>query len=55
MPSFKDTQYMSSRTDQDFFNKITSGGQGTGMPPFGSRLSEQDRWNVIAYIRTFTP
>ncbi len=53
MPSFRDAKYMSSRTDQDFFQKITNGGQGTGMPPFASKLPEQDRWNVIAYIRTF--
>ena len=53
MPSFGDGKYMSSRTDQDLFHKITNGGQGTGMPPFASRLAEQDRWNVIAYIRTF--
>ncbi|MGH7274667.1 MAG: c-type cytochrome [Nitrospiria bacterium] len=55
MPSFRDTQYMSSRTDLDFFQKITSGGQGTGMPPFSSRLPEEERWNVIAYIRTLAP
>jgi mono/diheme cytochrome c family protein len=55
MPSFRDARYMSSRTDQDFFQKITNGGQGTGMPPFASKLPDQDRWNVIAYIRTFIP
>jgi len=54
MPSFRNAQYMSSRTEQDLFQKITTGGEGTGMPPFNSRLAEQDRWNVIAYIRTLS-
>jgi mono/diheme cytochrome c family protein len=54
MPNFRDPQYMSSRTDQDLFQKITDGGRGTGMPPFASRLAEQDRWNVIAYIRALS-
>ena len=55
MPSLRDAKYMSSRTDLDLFQKITSGGQGTGMPPFSSRLPEEERWNVIAYIRTLVP
>ena len=55
MPSFQDAKYMSSRTDLDLFQEITSGGQGTGMPPFSSRLPEEERWNVIAYIRTLVP
>lgn len=54
MPSFRDIQHMGARTDLDLYKKITQGGEGTGMPPFGSRLPEQDRWNVIAYIRTFS-
>lgn len=55
MPSFQDPKYMGMRTDRELFKKITEGGQGTGMPPFGSRLPEQERWNIVAYIRTFTP
>lgn len=55
MPSFRDRKYMEMRTDLDLFQKITKGGQGTGMPPFATLLAEQDRWNVIAYIRTLSP
>jgi mono/diheme cytochrome c family protein len=43
-------------TDQDLFNVITNGAAAYGgsplMAPWG-QLSEQDRWNLIAYIRTF--
>ncbi len=54
MPSFRNRSHMESRTDHDLFEKISRGGQGTGMPPFATQLAEQDRWNVIAYIRTLS-
>ncbi len=38
-------------TDGSIFHKITEG-KGT-MPQFGSILSEEDRWNVVNYIRSF--
>jgi copper transport protein len=40
--------------DQFFFNVITNGLSGI-MPAFGSALSEEDRWNLLNYLRaTFT-
>ncbi len=36
-----------------FFLSITNGRKGTAMPPFGNRLSENERWNVIKYAWTF--
>ncbi|MDD1744641.1 MAG: cytochrome c [Candidatus Methanoperedens sp.] len=36
-----------------FFLSITNGRKGTAMPPFGNRLSENQRWDVTAYIWTF--
>ncbi len=40
-------------TDQDLFRTITNGIPGY-MPPFEG-LTETERWNVIAYIKTFSP
>ena len=53
MPSFQNADFMSSRTNPELYNSITRGIGGTGMPPF-SKLSEEDRWNVVAYIRTLS-
>jgi DMSO reductase family type II enzyme heme b subunit len=39
-------------TDQDIFKIITDGMPGTSMPPW-SVLPEKERWNVVAYIKTF--
>jgi copper transport protein len=36
--------------DQFFFSVITNGLSGV-MPAFGSSLSEEDRWNVLNYLR----
>ena len=54
LPNFKDVKHMASRTDQQLFDNITHGGRGTGMPAWGKILSEQNRWDVLAYIRTFS-
>lgn len=40
-------------TDGDLFFKITAG-RGP-MPQFKNILGEQDRWSIVAYIRTFHP
>lgn len=42
-------------TDQEFFNWLTAGMPGTAMPAFGNVLTEEDRWHVLNYIRTFAP
>ncbi len=39
-------------TDQDLFRIIADGMPGTSMPPWAV-LPEKDRWNVVAYIKTF--
>jgi len=39
-------------TDQDLFKIITDGMPGTSMPPWAV-LSERDRWNLVAYVKTF--
>ncbi len=40
------------------FNKVKQGGQsvhGSSMPPWGVILSENDIWDVVAYLSTFQP
>jgi DMSO reductase family type II enzyme heme b subunit len=39
-------------SDQDLFRIITVGMPGTSMPPWDV-LPEKDRWNLVAYIKTF--
>src|SRR5262245_49740514 len=41
-------------SDQDLFRVITNGMPGTSMPPW-QILPERDRWNLVAYIKTFAP
>jgi len=52
LPNFTDARVMMGRSDKELLDKITNGGKGTGMPAWGSLISEQDRWNLVAYIRT---
>src|SRR5262245_35945328 len=39
-------------TDKDIFEVLTYGMPGTSMPPW-SVLPEKDRWNLVAYVKTF--
>lgn len=47
---------MNDRTDEQLFNAITKGGQGikksVNMPAWGHIISEENRWNLVAYLRT---
>lgn len=43
-------------TDGELFRWVSNGVTGTAMPAFRSKLSEEERWYVITFIRsTFTP
>lgn len=53
IPNLSDRDYMAGRTDAQFLDKIAKGGQGSGMPAWEKLLSEQQRRDVLAYIRTF--
>ena len=50
-----DAAYMSTQTNKLLFKVISEGGAAAqlspAMPAWSGVLSEQDRWNVIAYIR----
>ncbi len=39
-------------SDEDLFKVITDGMPGTSMPPW-KVLPEKDRWDLVAYIKTF--
>jgi len=42
--------------DQYLFDVVKGGGEAVGktrfMPPFGFDLSDQEVWNIVAYLRT---
>jgi high-affinity iron transporter len=52
-PNLADAARITTKHDADLFDTVTKGRPGTGMPAWGSILNERDRWNVVAYIRTF--
>ncbi len=58
---FTDRAHMQSLTSQYLFWRVSEGGrvepfrsQGSIMPAWKYQLSETERWQVIAYIRTLT-
>jgi cbb3-type cytochrome c oxidase subunit III len=52
-----DRAYLSKRTDRDLYNVISRGGgaaeRSLTMPGWGSVLSPQEIWDLVAYIRQF--
>jgi len=48
---FTDARTMSSRTDGELFWQITRG--RLPMPAFEDKLTHQQRWQLVDYIRTF--
>src|SRR5262245_11861752 len=42
-------------TDEDLFRTISRGANGTGMPPWQYLLSDEDRWALVDYVKTFDP
>lgn len=53
LPRFSDHAALGNKSDQELFDKVTMGGKGSGMPAWKGILSDQERWDVVAYIRTF--
>ncbi|MCK5847420.1 MAG: c-type cytochrome [Bacteroidales bacterium] len=49
-PNLGATDWQKANTDGEIFTKITSG-KG-GMPPFSGSLSDDDRWKIVAFIRS---
>ncbi len=52
--NFSDTSLLAGVTPLDFYRKVTHGVPGTLMPAFGDGLSREQRWDVVAYILTFS-
>jgi mono/diheme cytochrome c family protein len=42
-------------TDGQLYDWITNGYPASPMPAFGDYLSDEDRWNLVNYIRTLAP
>jgi len=51
---FKTTPGAEMPTDEDLFRTVSLGIHSTGMPPWRYLLSEEDRWALIAYVKTFS-
>ncbi len=53
--NLSDAEYVSTLSDEHIFKTISEGGAAVGksplMPPWKGVLSEDDIWNVIAYLR----
>lgn len=51
-----DGAYMAKFTDEQIFRTLTFGGPANNlsslMPPWGNRLSPEERWELVRYIRT---
>jgi mono/diheme cytochrome c family protein len=46
-------QYLNTVSDKDIYNSVKHGREGTGMPSYGPRLSEDELNNVVTYIRNW--
>jgi putative copper resistance protein D len=42
-------------TDGDLYWLLTNGVAGKGMPPYNTRLSPTERWQVVRYLRSLLP
>lgn len=49
--NFHELNRFSVRSDADLFNTLTNGRPGTSMPAFKD-LTDQDKWDLIAYMRS---
>ena len=50
---FRQGDHMQKFSDAQWFWRVSEGIKGTKMKPWKSKLSEDDRWKVIAYESTF--
>lgn len=50
-PSLRDPVWIYGSTDADIFNSIAQG-RGKGMPAWGTRLTGDQIWKLVAYIKT---
>lgn len=46
------TVHITQHPDADLFDFVSNGIQGSAMPAFKDRLSEEERWNVLNYLKS---
>lgn len=51
-PNLGNQEFNKANTDGEIFCKL-SHGNGSTMPPYENMLSEDERWKVVAYIRSY--
>ena len=51
--NFSDAHMMGEMTDGEIFYKMSEGRQP--MPAFKKQLTEEQRWQLVHYVRTFAP
>lgn len=52
---FRTTSSGSLPTDEDVFRTISRGASGTGMPPWQFLLTDEERWLLVDYVKSFSP
>ena len=52
-PSLMDNKWLYGDQPQDIFKSITDG-RPNGMPAFGKRISEEQVWQLVAYVRSMS-
>jgi len=52
--NFTDRRWAAGETDADWFDIVSFGRPNTPMEAWHDRLTERERWDIIAYIRHFT-
>ncbi len=53
-PDFSDTAEQAQDSDALWFWRISEGKPGTKMPSYKNRLTDEQRWQLIVYIRSFS-
>jgi mono/diheme cytochrome c family protein len=46
------TVHITQHPDGDLFDFVSNGISGTGMPAFKNTLSEEERWDVLNYLKS---
>ncbi len=54
-PDFTDPHMAEEMTDAAFFWRTSEGIPDEDMPPFKDKLSAEQRWQLVQYLRTFAP
>lgn len=49
--SFLDKEYISQHSDQHLFWVVREGSQGTAMPGFKEKLTDDEIWLIVSYLR----